>query len=115
MDYYFEERPWGWFRILYETPEYKVKEVGVKPGCRLSYQYHNHRSEHWIVVKGEAKVNLNDQEFILKSNQSADIPVKGKHRIGNEGTAEMVFIEVQRGDYFGEDDIVRLQDDYKRV
>lgn len=114
-DYYTEQRPWGSFTILYETPTLKVKKIRVKPGCRLSYQTHAKRSEHWVVVEGQARVILNDAEVILSVGESIDVPVGAKHRFGATAEGEMVLIEVQRGDYLGEDDIVRLQDDYQRV
>lgn len=113
--YITEERPWGRFTILYETDTYKVKEVLVKPGARLSYQTHAKRSEHWIVVQSSARVILDDQEFLLTEGQSLDVPVGAKHRVGNAGAKDLIFIEVQRGSYLGEDDIVRLADDYYRI
>jgi mannose-6-phosphate isomerase-like protein (cupin superfamily) len=114
-NYYMEERPWGWFKILLETPHYKVKELLIKPGCRVSYQSHTRRSEHWLIVQGTATVILDDKSLTLEEGMSTDILTGTKHRIGNNGTTDMVFIEVQRGDYFGEDDITRYEDDYNRV
>jgi mannose-6-phosphate isomerase-like protein (cupin superfamily) len=114
-NYYIEERPWGWFKILLDTPTYKVKELLVKPRQRLSYQMHHRRSEHWFIVAGEASVTIDDQEKIIKKGEFVDIPVEYKHRVANKGTENMIFIEVQTGDYFGEDDIVRFEDDYGRI
>ena len=114
-NYYTEQRPWGWFKILLETPTYKVKELLVKPGQRLSYQLHHKRSEHWLVVAGVATVMLNDVVQTLKAGESVDVPFEIKHRIINNTSEDIVFIEVQTGTYFGEDDIVRIEDDYNRV
>ncbi len=113
--YYTEERPWGWFKILYETNTYKVKEILVRPGCRLSYQSHTKRSEHWLIVRGEATAILDDIESRVPVGGSVDVPVGAKHRIANNTNEDMIFIEVQRGTYFGEDDIVRYADDYNRA
>ena len=115
QDYYIEERPWGWFKILLDTPTYKVKEILVKPGNRLSYQMHHKRSEHWYVTQGEAVVTLNDVEQVVKQYEYIDIPVEHKHRVANKSDEDMIFIEIQTGTYFGEDDIVRFEDDYGRV
>ncbi len=109
-----EERPWGWYKVLLDTPTYKVKEILVKPGERLSYQMHYKRSEHWYVVAGEALVTLDDVEILVKSGEYIDIPVEHKHRVANRGGSDMIFIETQTGSYFGEDDIVRFSDDYGR-
>ena len=113
--YYTEQRPWGWFKILLDTPTYKVKELLVKPGARLSYQLHHKRSEHWFVVRGVATATINDVEQTLAAGHSVDVSVETKHRIANNGTEDVIFIEVQTGTYFGEDDIVRLSDDYNRA
>ncbi len=111
----FEKRPWGNFTILDEGDNYKVKRLEVLPGKRLSYQRHSHRSEHWLVVRGTAKVTLNDTEIIVGTGESLDIPVGSAHRIENRpGDEELVIIETQTGDYFGEDDIERLDDDFGR-
>ena len=112
---YQEERPWGSFTVLFEAPTYKVKEVRVKPGCRLSYQTHAKRSEHWLVVAGTARVVLNDKEIMLTAGESLGVPIGVKHRFGATEEGEMILIEVQRGAYLGEDDIVRLEDDYQRA
>ena len=114
-NYYIENRPWGWFKILLDTPTYKVKELLVKPGARLSYQLHHKRSEHWFVVQGVATATINDVEQTLAAGHSVDVPVETKHRIANNGAEDVIFIEVQTGTYFGEDDIVRLSDDYNRL
>ena len=115
MDYYTEQRPWGWYKILYETEVYKVKEILVRPGGRLSYQSHAKRSEHWLIVRGIATATINDEERSLGTGESLDVAIGVKHRIANESADDMVFIEVQQGTYFGEDDIVRYSDDYNRV
>jgi len=109
-----EQRPWGGFKILLDTPTYKVKEILVKSGQRLSYQMHYKRSEHWYVVQGEAVVTLDDKDITVKKGEYIDIPVEHKHRIANKCDIDIVFIEVQTGSYFGEDDIVRFEDDYGR-
>ncbi|MBX7161250.1 MAG: phosphomannose isomerase type II C-terminal cupin domain [Acidimicrobiia bacterium] len=110
-----DERPWGTFTVLDEGPGYKVKRIVVRPGHRLSYQVHRRRQEHWVVVAGSALVVLDGVDHELEVGDTIDVPVETAHRIANPGDVDMVFIEVQRGDYLGEDDIVRLQDDYARV
>ena len=110
----FDRRPWGTFTVLDEADGFKVKRIEVLPGKRLSYQKHAQRAEHWIVVNGTAKVTLDDQEIVVASGEAIDIPVGGAHRVENPGEEMLVFIEVQRGNYLGEDDIVRLQDDFGR-
>lgn len=107
-------RPWGTYTILEENPGYKVKQITVRPGAKLSLQYHHHRSEHWIVVSGVATVTINDKTFDLKQNESTYIPKEATHRLFNNQKVDLVLIEAQVGNYLGEDDIVRLQDDYKR-
>lgn len=107
--------PWGSFTILDEGDSYQVKRIHVSPGCRLSYQIHAHRSEHWMVVQGVGLVKLDGHEVPVSPGESVDIPVSTPHRIGNTGSEELIFIEVQRGTYFGEDDIVRLEDDFGRL
>lgn len=107
-------RPWGHYEDLLEQNDHKIKEIVVKPGERLSLQKHQRRAEHWIVVSGEALVTVGDQEILLKPGQSADIPMGAVHRIRNPGDIPLVLVEVQMGDYFGEDDIIRLEDDYGR-
>lgn len=107
-------RPWGYYDNLLESDDHKVKEIVVKPGERLSLQKHRQRAEHWTVVSGEALVNVEEREVVLKPGQSVDIPIGAVHRITNPGSIPLVFIEVQMGNYFGEDDIIRLEDDYDR-
>ena len=111
----FDQRPWGSFTVLDEGSGYKVKRIEVHPEKRLSYQKHAQRSEHWIIVSGKAKVTLDGSECLLSGGQSIDIPVDVAHRIENVGTADLIFIEIQRGSYLGEDDIRRLQDDFGRA
>ena len=109
-----EIRPWGSFTTLEEGKGYKIKRIEVNPGHRLSLQMHHHRSEHWIVVSGTAKVVCGDKEEILSSNQSTYVPQCTAHRLENPGVIKLVLIEVQNGEYLGEDDIIRFQDDYSR-
>jgi mannose-6-phosphate isomerase len=112
----FEERPWGSFTVLDDGDAYKVKRIEVLPGKRLSYQRHSRRSEHWFVVRGTAKVTLNGVEILVNAGATVDIGIGDAHRVENPDTSEtLVFIEIQTGDYFGEDDIVRLADDFGRV
>ena len=109
-------RPWGYYVVLADNPDHKVKRIVVFPGERLSLQRHQRRSEHWHIVKGNAIVSLNGQQIPLETGGSVDIPKGATHRIENPQTDEnVVFIEIQRGDYFGEDDIERLEDDYGRT
>ena len=109
-----ELRPWGSFTVLEEGTGYKIKRIEVKPGHRLSLQMHHHRSEHWIVVSGTAKVTCGDKEIMLCTNQSTYVPACTNHRLENSGVIPLVLIEVQNGEYLGEDDITRFQDDYAR-
>ena len=109
-----EIRPWGSFTTLEEGAGYKIKRIEVNPGHRLSLQMHHHRSEHWIVVSGTAKVTCGDKEMILGSNQSTYVPQCTTHRLENPGVINLVLIEVQNGQYLGEDDIIRFSDDYAR-
>lgn len=112
----FDERPWGRFLVLDEGQDYKVKRIEVYPGKRLSYQRHTRRAEHWYIVRGTAKVTLNGVEILVKKGETVDIGVGDAHRVENPDTEEMlVFVEVQTGDYFGEDDIERLDDDFGRA
>ncbi|HTP66225.1 MAG TPA: phosphomannose isomerase type II C-terminal cupin domain [Geobacteraceae bacterium] len=108
------ERPWGTYTVLEENKGYKIKRIEVNPGHRLSLQKHHHRSEHWIVVSGTAKVVCGDKESIINVNESTFIPIGFNHRLGNPGVIPLIIIEVQVGEYLGEDDIVRFEDDYKR-
>ena len=110
----FDRRPWGTYTVLEEAPNFKVKRIEVLPGKRLSYQKHSQRAEHWFVVEGTAKVTLDDKEIIVRAGESIDIPIGAAHRVENPAEGSLVFIEVQRGSYLGEDDIVRLQDDFGR-
>jgi mannose-6-phosphate isomerase len=100
--------------VLDEGPNFKVKRIEVLPGKRLSYQKHAQRAEHWVVVAGTAKVTLNDRETFVRLGEAVDIPVGTAHRVENPGADLLVFIEVQRGGYLGEDDIIRLHDDFGR-
>ncbi|MEA2091149.1 MAG: mannose-1-phosphate guanylyltransferase/mannose-6-phosphate isomerase [Campylobacterota bacterium] len=107
-------RPWGTYTILEENHKYKIKRIVVKPGKRLSLQKHFHRSEHWIVVEGTAVVTIEDKETLVRPNESTYIPMGKLHRLENPGKVDVVLIEAQVGEYLGEDDIVRIEDDYKR-
>jgi len=107
--------PWGRWEVLLDEPAYNVKRITVLPGERLSYQKHFKREEHWTVVEGRALVTLNGKDILLGTGQAIDIPREAAHRITNHGKSNLVFIEVQRGSYFGEDDIIRLEDDYGRT
>jgi len=107
--------PWGSWSVLDDNAAFKVKRIEVMPGKRLSYQKHLRREEHWYVVKGQALVTLEGEVCTLSEGDSFNVAKGASHRIANVGDAMLVFIEVQRGDYFGEDDIVRLQDDYGRT
>lgn len=110
----FDQRPWGSFTVLDEGENFKVKRIEVLPGKRLSYQKHAQRAEHWFVVQGTAKVTLDDREITVSTGEAIDIGIGSAHRVENPGEDLLVFIEVQRGKYLGEDDIVRLQDDFGR-
>ncbi|NOD64570.1 MULTISPECIES: mannose-1-phosphate guanylyltransferase/mannose-6-phosphate isomerase [unclassified Ruegeria] len=109
-----DHRPWGWFESLVIGDRFQVKRIHVHPGAALSLQSHHHRSEHWIVVKGTAKVTIDDKEQLVCENQSVYIPLGAKHRMENPGKVPMVLIEVQTGAYLGEDDIIRYEDIYAR-
>ena len=111
----FDRRPWGSYEVLEEAPTFKVKRIEVLPGKRLSYQKHAQRAEHWFVVAGTAKVTLDGNEIEVRTGQAIDIPVDSAHRVENPGSEDLIFIEVQRGTYLGEDDIVRLDDDFGRA
>ena len=110
----FEERPWGNFTVLHTEATCQVKKLVVHSGKRLSLQSHKFRAEHWFIVSGVATVVLDGNTFTRKAGDTVDIEVGQPHRIGNAGTEELVFIEVQTGTYFGEDDIERLEDDFGR-
>ncbi len=107
-------RPWGEYFVLEDASTHKVKRIIVKPGGRLSYQYHHHRSEVWTIVEGEAVITLDGVDKTYKKGEVAKIPLGSKHRIHNQSKDDLIFIEVQLGTYFGEDDIVRIEDDYNR-
>ena len=107
-------RPWGWYDSIDEGGRFKVKRIQVKPKASLSLQKHNHRAEHWIVVKGTAEITNGDKVFVLTENQSTYIPLGEVHRLSNPGTIPLEIIEVQSGSYLGEDDIVRFEDTYGR-
>jgi mannose-1-phosphate guanylyltransferase/mannose-6-phosphate isomerase len=107
-------RPWGTFEGIDRGDRYQVKRITLKPGAQLSLQYHHHRAEHWIVVKGTAKVTRNDETFLLRENESTYIPLGAVHRLENPGKTDLELIEVQSGAYLGEDDIVRVEDVYGR-
>lgn len=109
-----DHRPWGFYEVFSGREDHKVKRITVYPGKRLSYQRHRRRSEHWHIVDGEAVVTLDGEDIPLSGGESIDIPCGGAHRIANPGEKNVVFIEVQKGDYFGEDDIERLEDDFGR-
>jgi mannose-1-phosphate guanylyltransferase/mannose-6-phosphate isomerase len=108
-------RPWGTYTVLEDSPRFKIKRIEVKPGASLSLQMHHHRSEHWIVVSGMARVVNGDRELLVNTNESTYIPAGHKHRLENPGVLNLVMIEVQSGEYLGEDDIVRFEDNYGRV
>jgi mannose-6-phosphate isomerase-like protein (cupin superfamily) len=107
-------RPWGHYENLRERSDHKVKEITVEAGQRLSLQQHTHRAEQWTVVSGVARVTVGKCESVLKPGQSVEIARGAVHRVTNPGTAPLIFVEVQTGNYFGEDDIIRLEDDYGR-
>ena len=108
------ERPWGRYTVMQGGPGYKVKQVVVDPGCRLSLQFHQRRAEHWVVVQGVAQVTIGEKVSQVLPNQSVYIPLETAHRLENLGTEPLCLIEVQTGDYLEEDDIVRLADDFWR-
>lgn len=109
-----EERPWGKYEILLDSPTTKVKKITVDPGKRISYQYHYKRSEIWTIVEGDGIFTLNDQTEMVCEGMTVKIPTQARHRIENHTQDPLVFIEVQIGSYFGEDDIVRIEDDWNR-
>jgi mannose-6-phosphate isomerase-like protein (cupin superfamily) len=109
-----DERPWGSYEVLEDQNGFKVKRLDVKPGCRLSLQRHSRRAEHWVVVSGVADVVRGEQTLKVGKGEHIHIPLETNHRLGNSSDEPLTLIEVQLGDYLGEDDIVRLEDDYKR-
>ena len=108
-------RPWGKYEVLLDAPDVKVKKITVNPNSRLLYQYHNERREEWTIVKGNLTIIFDDDKVFRYPGESIHIPIGTKHRAWNETDEEVVFIEVQTGTYFGEDDIIRLEDDYDRT
>lgn len=108
-------KPWGSYQIIEQTQKYTIKRIIVKGGGKLSLQSHNHRSEHWIVVQGEAEVTINDQIKLLNSNENIFIPMKAKHRLANNQTKNLIVIEIWYGDILEENDIIRYEDIYKRA
>ncbi len=107
-------RPWGFYISIAQESTWQVKMIQVKPNGKLSLQMHHHRSEHWVIVKGRAKVELESKIEFLNENQSVYIPLGSKHRLTNPGKIPLILIEVQSGSYVGEDDIVRFEDKYGR-
>jgi mannose-6-phosphate isomerase len=110
-----DQRPWGTYTVLDDAAGHKVKRIMVLPGARLSYQSHDRRAEHWFIVVGEGVVTLDGTGIDVTAGHAIDVPMRAAHRIHNTGTTELVFIEVQHGEYFGEDDITRFEDDYGRT
>ncbi len=110
-----DHRPWGCYEVLADAPDHKVKRITVYPGQRLSLQRHRRRSEHWYLLRGQTVTTVDGQEIPLSPGRAVDIPAGTSHRLANVGTENVVFIEVQTGDYFGEDDIERIADDFGRA
>lgn len=110
----YDQRPWGSFTVLDEGEGYKVKRIEVLPKKRLSYQKHGKRAEHWFITQGVARITLDDREIFKNKGEAIDIPLGSAHRVENPGEELLIFIEVQQGDYLGEDDIIRLEDDFGR-
>lgn len=110
-----EIRPWGVFYIIADEKNYKIKRIEVNTGARLSYQYHLGRSELWLIIEGKAKVTINGVDKYYNVGDSITIPVKSKHRVENYSNQKLVFLEVQHGEYFDENDIVRIKDDFNRL
>ena len=108
------ERPWGGYEVLQESANYKVKSIHVNPGKRLSYQRHQKRAEHWFIAAGTGEVTIDGSVIQVSSGSTVDIAINQLHRISNTGSIELIFIEVQTGTYFGEDDIERVEDDFGR-
>ena len=113
--FFTETRPWGSFTVLQDMPHYKLKLLQVTPGSRLSLQMHYHRAEHWFVVSGAAQVTVNDTTWLAPTGTAIDIPKEARHRVANPGPDLLEIIEVQHGESFEESDIVRFEDDYKRI
>jgi len=111
-----EKRPWGTYEVLLDAEDCKIKRITIKPGQKPSYQYHHKRNEHWVVISGMGETKINDVTSDVSAGISVFIPALSKHTIRNTNETEnLVFIEIQTGKYFGEDDIVRLEDDYGRA
>ncbi len=115
MDQEYDKRPWGSYTVLDNRSNHKVKRLEVLPGHRLSYQRHAQRAEHWFIVGGIADVTIDGAVIRLETGAAVDVPLGAAHRIANPGSELLVFIEVQHGAYFGEDDIERLEDDFGRA
>ena len=109
-----EERPWGSWHVIDVNDGYKIKRIHVAPGRRLSLQTHEHRSEHWVVVQGQATCTVDGVTLVAKAGESIDVPLGAKHRLANDGPEDLMIVEVQLGSYTGEDDICRHEDDYGR-
>ena len=109
-----EQRPWGSWHVIDVAEGYKIKRIHVDPGCRLSLQSHEHRSEHWVVIQGVAACEIDGAVSRVSPGESLDVPCGARHRLGNDGEVELVIVEVQLGPYTGEDDIFRFEDDYGR-
>ncbi len=110
----YDQRPWGNYQVLADEADHKIKRITVHVGQRLSYQRHQFRQEHWVVTAGTATVTIEGLDHVRGPGESIDIPTGAAHRIANYGDEDLVFVEVQLGTYFGEDDIERLEDDYGR-
>ncbi|NBU93606.1 MAG: cupin domain-containing protein [Actinobacteria bacterium] len=108
------ERPWGRYEVLQESTTYKVKSIHVNPGKRLSYQRHKKRAEHWFITAGSGEVTIDGKISSISAGSTVDIAINQLHRIANTGNVELIFVEVQTGTYFGEDDIERVEDDFGR-
>jgi mannose-6-phosphate isomerase len=109
-----EQRPWGHYEVILDAENTKVKRITVNPGGKLSLQYHHKRSEHWIIIAGIAHVTIGDLIIVREAGESCYLPLRAQHRVQNLQADPLVFIEVQTGTYFGEDDIVRIEDIYNR-
>jgi mannose-6-phosphate isomerase len=110
-----DQRPWGRFEVLSDEDSHKVKRLTVDPGQRLSYQRHRDRSEHWFIVSGRGEVTIDGETHLVAPGDAVDVPAGAAHRIANSGRESLVFVEVQHGTSFAEDDIERLEDDYGRI
>lgn len=110
-----DNRPWGEYFVIHDEKNYKIKRIEVNPSSRLSYQYHNGRAETWVIIKGKARVIIDGSSELYRAGDTILIPRKSKHRIENITDEILVFIEIQTGDYFNEDDIIRVEDDYNRL